>query len=211
MIESNFKDWTADSVDEAFGTKLNLKGLPSLEILTSYEYEISEYEQRFLKDLSFSYRLGGQSWNEVELENKIISPLIIFSSIDNEKFAYFLERSLSATIDNYILSGRVDGMIASGFRNPKQPYFCISEYKRATDPNGDPEGQVLIAMLVAQHLDANERPIFGCHIVGRQWVFASLEGKEYAFSKSYGVDDDEIFDIYRILKALKWQIAQWLM
>ncbi|MEM0992832.1 MAG: hypothetical protein AAF847_07290 [Bacteroidota bacterium] len=210
MIESDFKDWTADKVDEVFGMRLNLKGLPSLEVLTNYSYEISDYESRFLKDLSFNYKLGGQSWNEVELENKMISPLIMFANIDNEKFAYFLERNLAATIDNYALSGRVDGMIASGFRSPRQPYFCISEYKRATDPNGDPEGQVLIAMLVAQHLNAHKRPIFGCHIVGRQWVFASLEGKEYAFSKSYTVDDEEIFDIYRILKALKWQISQWI-
>jgi hypothetical protein len=36
----------------------------------------------------------------------------------------------------------------------------------------------------------------------------ALEGKKYAFSKSFTVDDDEIFDIYRILKSLKSHIEQ---
>ena len=128
--------------------------------------------------------------------------------MDNQKFAYFLERPLSATIGDYELSGRVDGMIATGFRNPKLPYFCMNEYKKAKDPNGDPQGQALIAMLVTQQLNDNKHPVYGCYIVGRQWVFMALEGKEYAFSKSFTVDDDEIFDIYRILKSLKWHIEQ---
>ena len=55
-----------------------------------------------------------------------------------------MERDLAATIDNYELSGRVDGMIATGFRNPRMPYFCLNEYKKGTDPNGDPRGQALI-------------------------------------------------------------------
>ena len=63
-------------------------------------------------------------------------------------------------------------------------------------------------MLAAQELNNDKQTIYGCYIVGRQWVFMTLEGKEYAFSKSFTVDDNEIFDIYRILKSLKWHIEQ---
>ena len=66
--------------------------------------------------------LGVDNWNEAELENKFISPLIVFVGFDNERFAYFLERELRGVVGDYELMGRVDGMIASGFRNPHQPY-----------------------------------------------------------------------------------------
>jgi hypothetical protein len=208
MIESNFREWTLDKMDEAFGL-LFVDTLPSLTSLLDFEYEANEVEKNFLNKLSYKYRaLGGENWNEVELENKVISPLIVFSDIENKAFSYFLERDLKGTIGEYNLSGRVDGMIATGFRNPKLPFFCISEYKKAQDPNGDPEGQALIAMLVAQLLNGNKKPVYGCYIVGRQWVFITLEDKKYAFSEALTVDNDDIFEIYRILKSLKWHIEQ---
>jgi hypothetical protein len=38
---------------------------------------------------------------EIELENKIISPVIVASEIDNKRFAYFLGRELATIIDDY--------------------------------------------------------------------------------------------------------------
>lgn len=208
MKQSTFRDWNLDSIDETFGT-VQADTLPLLEELLAFEYECDDYETRFLSQLSKNYfTLGGDDWNEVELENKFISPLIVFSGIDNKKFAYFLERELSATIGEYNLNGKVDGMIATGFRNPKKPFFCLNEYKRGTDPNGDPKGQALIAMLVAQSLNDNQKPIFGCYIIGRSWCFMVLVEKEYAISKDFSCVDDEVFDIYRILKGLRFHIEK---
>ena len=82
----------------------------------------------------------------------------------------------------------------------------MSEYKRQTDPNGDPRGQALIAMLTAQQLNDNTKPIFGSYVIGRDWFFMALVGKEYAISKDFSCVANEIFDIYRILKGLKIQI-----
>jgi hypothetical protein len=206
MIRSNFREWTLDKIEDAFGLK-QVRRLPILEELLSFEYQADAYETRYLAHLSETYiELGGDDWNEVELENKFISPLIVFSDIPNQKYSYFLERELSTTIDEYQLSGRVDGMIATGFRNPKVPYFCLNEYKRQTDPDGDPRGQALIAMLAAQQLNDNKKPIFGSYIIGRDWYFMALVGKEYAISKDFSCVDDEVFDIYRILKGLRVQI-----
>ena len=144
----------------------------------------------------------------MELENKTVSPIIVFSDVDNKQFSYFLERPLALILGNYQLSGKVDGMIATGFRSPKKPYFCMAEYKRATDPNGDPQGQALIAMLVAQHLNDNQKPIFGCYIIGRSRYFMALVEKEYAISNVYVCTDNGIFSIFRILKGLRWHIEQ---
>lgn len=210
MQKSNFREWTLDKVDEVFKT-IQVRSLPALNKLIAFEYSINDYEKRFLKDLGDNFvDFGGDDWNEVELENKIISPLIVLSGMDNKQFAYFLERELSATIDDYELSGKVDGMIATGFRSPKKPYFCMNEYKRGTDPNGDPKGQALIAMLVAQALNENKSPIFGSYIIGRSWCFMALVGKEYAISEDFSCVNTEIIDIYRIMKSLRVQIENIL-
>ena len=209
MTQSNFREWTLDKIDEAFGLK-QVRRIPLLDEWMSYPYETTDFQRQYLSQIRDLYFLGGDSWNEAELENKIISPIIVFSQIDNEEFSYFLERPLEATIGDFELSGKVDGMVATGFRNPKKPFFCMNEYKRATDPDGDPQGQALIAMLSAQHNNDNQKPIFGCYIVGKQWTFMILEGKKYALSQSFSVDDDEIFDIHRIFRGLRFQIERLL-
>ena len=208
MRKSNFREWTLDSIEETFGL-VQVRSLPILDELLAYQYEADAYEQRYLTNLQEDYiTLGGDDWNEVELENKFISPIIVFSGIANPKYSYFLEREMSETINDVELSGKVDGMIATGFRNPKKTYFCLSEYKRGTDPNGDPKGQALIAMLVAQQQNDNQKPIFGSYIIGRNWCFMALVGKEYAISTDFSGVDDEIFDIHRILKSLRVQIEK---
>ncbi len=206
-MNSNFRDWTLEKVERLIGTK-QVRHLLVLDEWLAYEHTVDAFEQQCLTSLREGYLLGGDDWNEVELENKFISPLFVFAKIDNERFSYFLERELSATINGQIVSGKVDGLIASGFRSPREPYFCLNEYKRGTDPNGDPRGQVLIAMLAAQQANDNENPIFGCFIVGKVWSFVVLVGNEYAISTAYTCDGNEVFDIFRIVKGLRHMIDQ---
>ena len=208
--KSTFRDWTLDKIDEAFNTK-QIWEMNILNELLAFEYEVNEMEAWFLKELKSVYQLGGDDWNEVELENKFISPLIVLAKLNDERYSYFLERELQAIIGNYDISGKVDGMIASGFRNPKKPFFCLKEYKRQTDPNGDPRGQALIAMLAAQNLNDNDNPIYGCYVIGRSWNFMALVGKEYAISNVYTCTTDELLDIFRILKGLRNIIEKKLM
>ena len=200
--KSNFRDWTLDKIDEAFNTK-QVWQMNALDELLTFEYTPNEMEAWFLKELQSVYSLGGDNWNEVELENKFISPLIVLAKLNDERFSYFLERDLQVIIGDYDLSGKVDGMIASGYRNPKKPFFCLKEYKRQTDPNGDPVGQAMIAMLAAQTLNNNNNPIYGCYVIGRSWNFMALMDKEYAISNVYTCTTDELLDIFRILKGLR--------
>lgn len=207
MIKSDFRDWTLDKIEANFGL-LQVAKSTLLDAWLSHKYRISAFERRYLTELQATWSLGGDDWTEVELENKFISPLIVFAKIDNRNFAYFLERKLTATIGEHELTGRVDGMIATGFRAPKKPYFCLNEYKRESNPDGDPKGQALIAMLVAQYLNQDGKPVFGTYIIGRHWHFMVLEGNEYVISKSYTIDDNEIFNIFQLLKGLRYQIEQ---
>lgn len=201
----NFRDCTLDTLDEALGMH-QVRAHPILDDWLQCAYTPSPFENEYLTGLQKTLVLGVDSWNEVELENKFISPLIVFVDFDNEQFAYFLERDLQATIGDYTLLGRVDGMIASGFRNPRQPYFCLTEYKKQLDPTGDPAAQALAAMLAAQELNQHKHPVYGSYIVGRNWFFLVLVGNQYCISQNYSATKDELWDIFRILHGLKQMI-----
>jgi hypothetical protein len=208
MKNSNFRDWTLEKVERELKL-VQVERLDALDELLSYDYSINQFEEYSLKVLQKNYVLhGGDDWNEIELENKMISPIFVASEIDNKQFSYFLERELSFSFDDYEISGKVDGMIATGFRSPQKPYFCMNEYKRGTDPYGDPRGQALVAMLVAQKINNNQKPIYGSYIIGRNWYFMVLEENKYAISKDFSCVDDEMFDIFRILKSLRVQIEK---
>ncbi len=206
--KSNFRQWTLEALEEAFDLQQQFQH-PVLDRLFAFDYSPNEMEIYYLNLLRDNYvHYGGEDWNEVELENKFISPLFVLSQIDNRKFSYFLERDLRATVGNYELSGKVDGMIASGFRSPKKPYFCLHEYKRESDPNGDPKGQALVAMLSAQALNADEKPVLGCYVIGKVWRFIVLDGLNYTFSQTLIADSSDLLVIFRILKALRHEIEQ---
>jgi hypothetical protein len=95
-------------------------------------------------------------------------------------------------------------MVASGRREPEQPYFAFQEYKKELDPNGDPAGQALAAMLVGQAMEDEPKVMYGCYVVGSIWKFITLDtNNTYSLSNGYEALNDDIFDIFRILKNLK--------
>ena len=170
MKTATFKQWTLTELDKAFG----LKQIWECQLMAQWEnqeIEVNDFERTTLINLQKSLIRGGRAWNEVELENKFISPVIMTANIDDEQIGYFLERYLSATVGNYELSGIVDGMIATGFRDPDIPLFCLHEYKRSVDNQGSPDAQVLAAMLVAREKNNNQKPIYGVFVVGLNWNF----------------------------------------
>lgn len=202
MKSATFKEWTLTKLDEAFG----LQQIWECNVLQQWEAndtQINDFEKTNLLYFQKSLIRSGRAWNEVELENKFISPVIIIAGIDDEKISYFLERPLFGIVGDYELSGTVDGMIATGFREPKTPFFCLHEYKRSIENQGTPDAQVLAAMLVARELNNNQLPIYGLFVVGLIWNFIVLTGNNYAISKSYHADDEEIFKIFTMIKSLK--------
>lgn len=210
MKKANFKDWTLTQLDKTFG----LTQIWQCDLLSKWqqaEVEITAFEKESLLNFQEVLIRGGRAWNEVELENKFISPLIMTAKIDDGKIGYFLERPLTGIVGDYELSGTVDGLIASGFREPDAPYFCFHEYKRNVENQGSPEAQVLAAMLVARELNQNKYPIYGLFVIGIVWNFVVLNHNQYCISKTYHADDDEIFAIFKMMKALKQTIQHELM
>ncbi|MEM8524836.1 MAG: hypothetical protein AAGG68_09335 [Bacteroidota bacterium] len=144
------------------------------------------------------------AWNEQELSLNFIGPIfgmIGFSVIN--KINWFAQRNIVAQINEYELSGKPDGLIASGYYEPEKPFFSFHEFKKEQESKGDPIGQNLAAMLVGQAQNEDNLPIYGCYVVGRNWFFMTLEDKNYAISKAYSADDEDIFEIVKILKALR--------
>lgn len=202
MQTITFKDWTLNRLDKALGLK-QIWQSDLLDNWLNYPCEINEVEKNSLLKLQKNIVRGGQCWNEVELENKFISPLFVLADIDDEQIGYFLERPLSAQIGDYQLSGIVDGMIATGFREPDIPFFCMHEYKRSVENQGMPDAQVLAAMLAAREINQNHNLIYGLYVVGLCWHFLVLENNDYCISRTYSADSDDVFVLFKMLKNLK--------
>jgi len=202
-----FGDCTLTKLEKKFQLKQK-PTLPALESWVSGQAEISDLEGQILVILRNGLVANVHDWNEQELSLHFIGPVFSFVSFTTDRFNLFAERSLAAVVDDIDLRGEPDGMIASGMREPEMPYFCFQEYKKQQDPNGDPAGQCLAAMLVAQELNETKYPVYGCYVIGANWYFMVLQGKEYAMSTPFVAVRDDIFDIFRILRVLRQIITE---
>lgn len=201
-----FRKCTLAKLDKTFGLK-QIFNSPVLQDWLNSSAAISDFEQQSLLFYQNLLIRNVHDWNEQELSLHFIGPMFSLVDFTTDKFNLFAERSLAAVISGIELRGDPDGMIASGKREPETPYFCFQEYKRYKDPDGDPDGQCLAAMLTAQALNQNDQPIYGCFVLSRDWHFMVLQGKEYAISEPYAATREAIFDIFRILKKMKSIIA----
>jgi hypothetical protein len=46
-------------------------------------------------------------------------------------------------------------------------------------------------------------PIYGCYVSGRNWFFVLLQGNVYGVSNAFNASDDDIYQIFAILKKCK--------
>lgn len=141
-------------------------------------------------------------WNEEELKMNFISPILHqFVRYKSTLYNTYFDRTISAIVENVPLSTEPDFMIAKGILGlVRNPYFCFHEYKRSKKNPDDPVAQVLIAMLIAQATNENNKPIYGVFNIGRDWFFMLLEHKTYSISKSF--DATEIDDLIKIIQIL---------
>lgn len=205
---------TLRNVDKTFRTR-QVNTLPSLDAWLAMPADISDFERNILARYQQVLDFNVHDWNEQELSLNFIGPLFALVDFSTYEFNHFAQRDIEATVDDILLYGRVDGMIASGRREPELPYFAFQEYKRNLDPNGDPAGQCLAAMLVGQALVCiaepvePTKPVYGCYVVERDWYFMTLEGREYAITKGHNaLDSEELPDIFRLLKALRQIVSE---
>jgi hypothetical protein len=170
------------------------------EISERYKTDLEHHRKRLLNE--------GEYWNEEELKMHFLSHIFFLSEIDEpKKIKLFYERILKDEIDGHNIYVKCDCMIATpfGINTPKAPYFFLQEFKKAKKPD-DPEGQMLLAMLSAQHRNNNGKPIYGSWIQGKNWVFTTLHSKNYCISRQYDAtihsDLEQIIFILRNLKQI---------
>ncbi len=209
MQKSNFKDWSRAELEDTFNL-IQVQKLAALSEWTaaSLPITLADFEQRQLVEFRDRLLYRGDDWNEIELIEHFIAPIMAIVNFNTEEFGMFSGRTMTGVVGDYELSGEPDAVIAKGRRYPKIPYFCFHEYKKEAEPKGDPAGQALVAMLVAQELNGHRAPVYGLYVSGKQWYFIVLHHREYAISQSFSADRDEIFDILKMLKRLKQIIEQ---
>jgi hypothetical protein len=205
--EKTFRECKLSWLEDTFGLD-QMDNLPSCDNWLSAAAEITDYENESLLRLQKLLKFNVRDWHEGELDSFFIGPILGLVDFSSKKSNLFSDRIVDSTINDWRLYGKPDSFLASGRREPKIPFFAFQEYKRMTDPDGDPAGQALAAMLAGQTLNDNNLPIYGCHVIGADWYFMTLEGKEFTISRDYSALTHEISDIFRVLKVLKTIIAE---
>jgi hypothetical protein len=214
MKSKSFKYWLTQEIHQEFNLNRELNHDILNEWLRSDE-AINDAEKGRLDELSHNLMMNAEYWNEEELKIKFIGPLLDLVKFDDEKFRIFYDRPLTAQVDGITLSGTVDMMVATGFQIPTTPFFCIHEYKQENKRDGDPKGQLLIEMIAAQAINNAEskyinKPIYGCYVLGRNWFFMVLQDKKYSVSSGFDASQEDIFQVFRILRNIKQKILQML-
>lgn len=211
-----FERWKYEEVELTFGTE-RVKNMPTLQNWLAADATADEFETRILNFYHSELVRKVDAWNEDELKFFFIAHIITLVNFSKPKvYSSFSQRTLAVKRKNLQqefvdLRGRVEFFVATGEQIPRQPFFFVHEYKplNKTTPS-DPLGQLLIAMLATQTLNANDRPLYGTYIIGKDWHFVVLEGNEYAVSQSFdAMREIELLKIFSILKCCKGYIEEW--
>ena len=177
---------------------------PILNIPEAYNFE------RALSKLEKSFT----GWNEEDLKIKFIGPVLeLGSMIDDDIVIGYFDKTISATVEGIKLTVKSDFMLARGtLEFFETPYFHFQEYKPYKNPSGDSMAQLLEAFLIAQEKNKNGLPLYGVDIMGKQWQFVTMEGKDYCISKTFdAVDREDLLAIIAILRKFRYILETRLL
>jgi len=208
--------WNEGLVMTTFDLKrLKTENLPLLLNWLNSDEDLSDIDKKYIEKLRRRAESEIEAWNEEELKMRYLSFIVEFADYVDEDREYrvYYERPLNAEVEGHKINVIVDFMIAKGVRDYIQtPYFCFHEYKREKKYNDDPVAQVLLAMLAAQELNKNEKPLYGAYILGRNWYFMVFENKNFAVSRAFDcTQQDDLFSIISILRKFKTIIKTQLL
>lgn len=204
----NFQNWLTEDVEISFGLSRVKQSKIMADWLNTSTTPIDDFEKQSLEKIRIKIENNTEIWNEDELKFFAISQLVSLVEFEHPLFKPFLQRPLSAKINDIELGGKVDFMVASGKQRPREPYFFIHEYKQEKHGNNDPLGQLLSAMVVAAFKNAQSHPLYGCYVLGRFWFFVILDKNIYEVSPAYDASQQGILSIYGILKNTKQAIEK---
>jgi hypothetical protein len=209
-VKKSFKYWTRYDLHIEIGLA-NRVGMADLKDWISHTETLCATEIQVLDRLVERSSNFIDGWNEAELMQKFINKVIDLADFDMPEYfcTYFVERYISATVNQHTLYGFADWMVAKGITQPTQPYFFMHEYKPEGEKQIDGRGQLLALMLATQALNNKEDTIYGCYVHGRMWFFVVLKGLEYEISQSFdAIRKEELYQILCILKRQKQMILK---
>lgn len=210
-MTKTFEKWKIDELHQLFGLNRVFKNFEPLdEWIDSQPDTITVGDRQALEKIRIDLSENAENWNEDELKFFFISHLISIADLKTRSVKIFTQRPLTALINGIKLTGIVDFVMATGIAEPQEPYFFLHEYKQERKGSNDPLAQLLAEMLVAQHLNHEPRPIYGCYVMGRFWFFVVLAGTNYAVSDAFTATSTDLLQITCILRKIRQLIEGWV-
>lgn len=174
-----------------------------MEEWTNTQTTLLEWEKSLLAVATDNLAEKIAGWNEEMLKMNFIAFIIQLGHLsETKRYKNYYEANLEAMVQNYFLKVKADMIVAKGIlEKPQLPYFYFQEYKKQKDPKGDVTAQVLEAFLIAQEKNKNDKPLYGCTVIGKYWEFMIMENRTYCISESY--DCTKPADLMQIIAILR--------
>jgi hypothetical protein len=202
------RDWTEAELVFQFNLKRIatyqtplMKEWLEVEPATLDSFEKTLFDMIYIKGVE-----NMSTWSEEDLKMKFIAHILVLAHFQDENgIVGYFDKLIWAKVEGILLKVKSDFMLAKGFLDlHKNPYFHFQEYKPNKKPTGDPMGQLLEAFLIGQAKNEKAIPLYGVEIVGGNWRFVIMEGKEYCVSKPFAaVEKDDLLQIIAILRKFK--------
>ena len=186
-----------------FGLKV-LKTSDLLAEWTQADITLNTIEQTLFDEILADAEEDSGYWNEEEIKINFVGAVFRLAKVnEREKIKVFYERPLSANVQGENLSVVADCLVATPlpYNTPAKPYFFLQEFKKRKGDKYDPEAQMLVAMLIAQVMNQDNKPIFGGYLIGQNWYFTILENNTYCQSRQY--DSKQKTDLLKIIAMLR--------
>jgi hypothetical protein len=187
---------------------------PLMQEWTNTTTVLADWEQQLFDTIYPNLLKRIVGWNEETLKMNFIAFALLLGHIqETDEYKTFYENTIEADVKGHFLKVKADMMVAKGIlERPKTPYFYFQEYKKVKEPKGDVTAQLIEAFLIAQEKNKNNKPIYGCTVVGKYWEFLILEDTTYCTSKTYDcTEPDELMHIIAILRKFKWILETRLL
>ncbi len=199
------KEWREGEMILTFGlTKI---GFPDTTLLMEEWLDIKEPTLNQGEEYIFENLIQKiskvQTWSEEDLKMKFISPILELGTVlEESKFVSFFDEKLKAKVGENTLSVMTDFVIGEGILNYMvRPYFHLQLYKPNKEPTANSMAQLLEAFLIGQAKNEDDKPLYGCEVVGSNWRFVTIQKRAYCVSQKF--DSMERKDLLKIISILR--------
>jgi hypothetical protein len=211
MVKKEKTEWTVGLLTKTFKLSKVLENYSLLDEWLTVDSQISAREKAELERIRLPLLKNVNSWNEETLKMKFIALLLDLVNYDEiGDFQTLFDAEIKGVVDTIELKCIADFTVAKTIEDLiENPYFYFHEYKRKKNKADDPIAQVLIPSLIAQEINRDQKPIYGCYVIGEMWHFMLVNGREYAIDKGLNaLKSEELEKIYLILQKVKSIIAK---